>query len=331
MWPKQLLTPNHQPSPATTPPAPSGAELPRRLRWTVLRPLAARFGGDERSLARGPGLELTEVREYQPGDDVRRIDWNVTARADVTHVRETQAERALTVWLVVDVSPSLDWGTAACLKRDRGAEFSAIAGQVLGGHGNRVGAITFADRPLAVIPPGAGRAHGIRLLARLREASTPTGAGPTNLAAALDHASRVIRGPAVVLVISDFIVPDGWEPALRRLTVRHEVVAVRLSDPREGDLPDVGVLTLEDPETGGQLVVDTADRRLRERFRAAAVAQSQRLKTALVGHGVDLLTLGTDADLLPRLIAFLDARRRRRGQRAVGQGRPPMTLPGGTQ
>jgi uncharacterized protein (DUF58 family) len=330
MSPEGTRAAGRQPSPAATPPAPSGRELWHRLRWTVLRPLAARFGGDERSLFRGPGLELVEVREYQPGDDVRRIDWNVTARADGTYVRETRAERALTVWLIVDVSPSLDWGTAACLKRERGAEFVAVAGQLLGGHGNRVGAITFADRPLAIIPPGTGRAHAIRLLARLGEASTPTGNGPTDLAAALDHAGRVIRGPAVVLVISDFLVPDGWEPALRRLTVRHEVVAVRLSDPREGDLPNVGLLTLEDPETGRQLIVDTADRRLRERFRAAAVAQSERLKAALAGCGVEVLSLGTEADLLPRLAAFLDARRQRRGQRVVSHVRPSMALLGGS-
>ena len=134
--------------------------------------------------------------------------------------------------------------------------------------------------------------------------------------------SRVISWPAVVLVVSDFLVPDGWEPALRRLAVRHEVVAVRLDDPREGDLPDVGLLTLEDPETGGQMVVDTADRRLRERFRAAAVAQSERLRAALAGCAVELLTLDTDAELLPRLVAFLSARRQRRGQRAATSRQP---------
>lgn len=307
----------------------AGEALVRRLKWTILRPLASRFGGDERSLLRGPGIELAEVRDYHPGDDVRHIDWNVTARSDSTYVRETQAERALDIWLVIDVSPSIQWGTADCLKRDRGAEFAAIAGRLLGGHGNRVGALLFDTEPLAVIPPAAGRAHQVRLLQRLREVDPPA-RGTTDLATVLDHANRLIRRRSVVLIVSDFLAPDGWQPALRRLAVRHEVVAVRLSDPREGALPDVGLLTLEDPETGQQLVVNTADRRLRERFAAAAVAQAAQLQVALASAGVDVLTLGTEAELLPRLVQFLSTRQRRRGQRGPQNGLP-ASYSGGLQ
>ena len=217
----------------------------------------------------------------------------------------------------LDLSASIDWGTARCLRRDRAIEFAAVAGQWLGGHGNRLGGLFFADRPLGFVPPAAGRAHLVRLLARLREVPRQIAAGPTDLAAALAQAERTVRRRALVLVVSDFLAPDGWAAAIRRLAARHEVVAVRLADPREADLPDVGLITLEDPETGAQLVVDSGDRRLRERFSAAARAQAVRIRAELAAAGVDDLVLSTDTDLLPALTAFLDARRRRRGQRAA--------------
>lgn len=316
-----------RPPPEELPPA-----LLRRLQWTVLRPVATRLGGDERSTLRGPGLELTEVREYQPGDDVRHIDWNITARTDAPHVRESYAEHALDVWLLLDLSASIDWGTARCLKRDRLIAFVAAAGQILGQHGHRLGAVLFDDRPVRLIPPGAGRAHLRQLVARLREqprqapaaragqapAASSGQAGRTDLAAALAHAGPALRRRALVIVVSDFLVPDGWQQPLGRLAARHEVVAVRLSDPREVALPDVGVITLEDPETGRQRVIDTGDRRLRERFAEAARDQTARVRADLAACGVDTLWLDTDEDLLRPLVRFLDARRLRRRSRAVG-------------
>lgn len=289
--------------------------LVRRLEWTVLRPLAVHLGGRERTLLRSPGMELAELREYQPGDDVRYIDWNVTARAERPYVRETHAERALDAWLLLDLSASVDWGTASCLKRERALEFAAVAGQLLCRHGNRLGALLFAERPLGLVPPAGGRASVLRLLARIQEEPTRWRSGPTDLAGALELAQRVIRRRALILIVSDFLVPEGWRTALARLAYRHEVVAVRLTDPRERELPDIGLVTLEDPETGAQLVVDTGDRRLRERFRAAAQEQARRLRDELRACGVDLLELDTAEALLPRLRRFLELRRQRRTAR----------------
>jgi uncharacterized protein (DUF58 family) len=286
--------------------------LLRRLHWIVLRPLASLLGGNERSLVRGPGMELDQVRAYQPGDDVRHIDWNITARTDQPFVRQARVERALDVWLLLDVSASVDWGTARCLKRDRVVEFAAAVGQVLGQHGNRVGALLFATRPFGFIPPATGRNHLLRLLAGIREQPRQAERGPTDLAAALARANAVVRRRALIMVVSDFLAPDGWQPALRRLAQRHEVTAVRLYDPRERELPDVGLITLEDPETGSQLIVNTSDRRLRERYRQAAAAQAERLHAELARSGVDQFELSTDADLLPTLIRFLHTRRMRR-------------------
>ena len=287
-------------------------ELLRRLDWTVLRPLASLLGGNERSLVRGPGMELDEVRAYQPGDDVRHIDWNITARTDQPFVRQARVERALDVWLLLDVSASVDWGTARCVKRERLVEFAAVAGQVLGQHGNRFGALLFAARPLSFIPPATGRSHLLRLLAGIRQHPRQVERGSTDLGAALARAHAVIRRRALIMIVSDFLVPDGWQPALRRLAQRHEVTAVRLYDPRERELPDVGLITLEDPETGKQLIVNTSDRKLRERYRQAAVTQAEQLHGELARSGVDQFELSTDADLLPALIRFLHTRRVRR-------------------
>ena len=296
-----------QPRPAGEGEATGG--LLRRLQWTVLRPLAMALGGDEPSLVHGSGMELTEVRDYQPGDDVRHIDWNITARTDRPFVRESHVERALDVWLVLDLSASVDWGTAQCLKRDQAVEFAAVAGQLLGRHGNRLGALLFADRPLCFIPPGAGRTHLLHILASIRGEPRQVSRGRTDIAAALSRIDIVVRRRSLILIVSDFLAPEGWQPLLSRLGERHEIVAVRLADPREAELPDVGLVTLEDPETGSQLVVDTGDHRLRARFHEAAQAQAERIRADLAGCGVDQLVLSTDAPLLPALVRFLSARR----------------------
>ncbi|MBN9388590.1 MAG: DUF58 domain-containing protein [Chloroflexi bacterium] len=283
--------------------------LLHRLNWKLLRPLATHFGGQERSILTGTGMELSEIREYQPGDDIRFIDWNVTARASGTFVREAQVERSLDVWLLLDLSASIDWGTALSSKRERALEFVATAGQLLSRDGNRLGAVLFADKVLKVIPPSTGQVHLVRLLRQLTEMATKTGPHNTGLAAALDYAARIITRRSLVLVVSDFITEDDWEKGLGKLTYRHEVVAAQVRDPRESELPDMGIITLEDPETGQQLVVDTSDRKLRENFRVAAQAQAEKLENQFKKSGVDRLVISTGEDLLPGLVKFLQARR----------------------
>ncbi len=312
MW-RRLLGWNRSDEPTQEAQREHPEALLRRVEWHVLRPLAQQLGGDERSRYRGPGVQLDELREYQPGDDVRRIDWNVTARAQQPYVRESYVERALDVWLLVDVSASVDWGTAECLKRDRALELAAVAGRLLGRNGNRVGAVWFAERPLAFVAPAAGRPHLLRLLDALGSEKQREGAGSTDLAAALRTLEGLAKRRSTILVISDFLDAGEWQPALRRLALRHEVIAVRLGDPRERELPDVGILTLQDPESGEQLVIDTGDRALRERFDAAAAEQSTRLDTELRSCGVEQLVLDTGSPTLPALVRFLRGRRRRGG------------------
>ena len=289
----------------------------RRLEWTILRPLARYLGGEERSLVRGPGMELSEIREYQPSDDPRFIDWSVTARSERVYVREAFVERALDAWLVVDVSSSVDWGTVHSTKRGRAVEFAAIAGRLLGRNGNRVGAVLFADRPLGIVPPGAGRPALLQLLRQIQEAPHQERIGPTDLTSALHRANSIIQRRSLVLVITDFLAPDGWQRPLGQLAQRHEVVAVRLEDPRELDLPDIGYVTFEDPETGMQITVDTGDRKLRQRYHDAAAARSAEVHQRLAGTGVDELVLSTGSEMLPEVVRFLNARRYRRGRQAA--------------
>jgi uncharacterized protein (DUF58 family) len=319
MWPKLRGRiqrwiegePLEQPQPVRahleTPPG-----LIRRMQWTLLRPLATHIGGDERSLIRGSGMELAEVREYQPGDDVRHIDWNTTARTDRPFVREAHTERALDVWLILDLSASINWGTAQCLKRDRALEFTAVAGQLFGQRGHRIGALLFADRPLSFMPPGAGRTHLLRLIDGIQQEGRQSHHGTTDLTAALSRAHSVVRRRSLLLIVSDFLTESAWQTPLKLLAQRHELVAVRLTDPREGELPDIGVVTFEDPETGRQLLVNTSDRKLRERFQSAAQEQTARIRTELLGCGAEYLALGTESALLPVLVRFLSARRLRR-------------------
>ena len=298
------------PTPRRTP-----TDVLRRLQWTVLRPLATALGGDERSLVRGSGMELAEVREYQPGDDVRHIDWNTTARTEQVYVREAYAERALDVWLLLDVSASIDWGTAQCLKRDRLIDFVGVAGQLLGRRGHRIGSLAFAHEPLVMVPPGSGRIHQQRLIDKA-QATASQQRRATNLSAALRQLETFARRRSLVLIVSDFLLVDEWQPVLRRMAQRHEIVAVQLADPREGELPPIGTVVFEDPETGAQLIANTDDAKLRERFRAAAAKQADQLRIDLVRCGAEHLRISTDDDLLPVLVRWLAARRQQRGGRA---------------
>ena len=288
----------------------AAGNLLRRLEWTVLRPLASRLGGDERSLLLGAGMEIDELREYQPGDDVRQMDWNMMARLGKPYVRQSRVTRALDVWLALDVSPSVDWGTARMLKRERAVEFVSVVGQIFLRHNHHVGALLFADAPLAMIPPSAGQQHLLRLVDAVSNEANRAGSGATDLHAALTRFERALPRRSFIILVTDFLTPPGWQNVLLRLVQRHEVVAVCLRDPRESELPDVGMIALEDPETGRQLVVDTGNAALRERFQAAAAEQAARLRADLSAAGVDLLELSTADDLLPVLVRFLEKRRR---------------------
>lgn len=280
----------------------------RRGRWPVLRRLGFHPGGDERSSLRGAGIEYSDVREYQAGDDPRSIEWNITARSDRPYVRESLPDRGVDAWLLVDVTRSLDWGTARCLKRDIGTEFLAVVGQLLVARGNRVGALLFDEKVREIIPPASGRTALLQLIARVERRGKQGAEGVTNLAQALREAGRLVRRASLVLVLSDFMTADGWQQPMRTLAIRHETVAIWIVDPREREIPDIGVVTFEDPETGKQLLVNTADARLRARFKAAADEQRQALRSELRRSRVAVAELSTDDELVPQLVRFMKER-----------------------
>jgi uncharacterized protein (DUF58 family) len=300
-------------------------DLLRRARWPVLRRLGFHPGGDERSAFRGTGLEYSDVREYQAGDDPRTIEWNITARSDRPYVRESLPDRGLDAWLLMDISRSLDWGTARCLKRQLALEFSTIVGQLLIGRGNRVGALLFDERVRAIIPPSAGRTALLQLIARIERATdgaqfpSPSGGGQgggsTDLARALTEAGRLIRRPSLIVILSDFMTPAGWQQPLSALALRHEVIAALITDPREHDIPDVGVVTFEDPESGRQILVDTGSAALRARFQDAADDQRETLRNDLVRARTSVAELSTAAEVVPQLVAFIKQREAQRGRR----------------
>jgi len=278
---------------------------------------------------RGAGLEYSDVREYQAGDDPRTIEWNITARSDRPYVRESLPDRGLDAWLLVDVTRSLDWGTARCLKRQLALEFAAVVGQLLIGRGNRVGALLFDDRVRSIIPPSAGRTALLQLIARMERATdgqTPSaveggqGAGPTDLGRALAEAGRLIRRPSMMVLISDFMTPGGWQQPLSALAIRHEVVAVWITDPREGEIPDVGVVTFEDPESGEQILVDTRSAHLRARFQRAAAAQRGTIRADLLRARAAVAEMSTAAELVPQLVAFIKQREAQRSGRLARVG-----------
>lgn len=293
---------------------PDAERILQRLDWHVVRRLDGILQGDYRSLFMGHGLDLAEVREYQPNDDVRYMDWNVTARMGEPYVRQYLEDREITAWLLLDLSPSVDFGTARAHKRDLVVEFAGVMARLLTRHGNRVGAVLYSGNVDEVIPPRGGRRQALTLIHQLVRTDRARSTGPTNLTAVLDRAAQTIRRRSLVFVVSDFIAQPGWEAPLRRLAQRHEVVAVWLRDPREEDLPDVGPLILEDAETGEQLYVDTHDRKFRERFRVLAEERRQRLTRIFARDGIDVLSLSTAGDVLGELARFALQRREARGR-----------------
>lgn len=294
---------------------PASARTPeailRRLEWTVLRRLDGLLQGDYRTLFRGSGIDLANLREYEEGDDVRYIDWNVTARHQTLHVREYQEDRELTAWFLLDLSPSVDFGCDAVSKRMVLAEFAAVMARLLTAKGNRCGALLFSDGVERVVPPRGGRRQVLQLLKLVATAPRAVRARATDLAAVLGQAANLIRRRSLVFVVSDFISASAWEPALAFLARRHEVVAVRLFDPAETRLPDIGLLRFQDAESGEQILVDTHDRGFRRRFIEAASREQERLRSGFARTGVDCLELSTEDELVNAIAQFAQARRRR--------------------
>ena len=330
--PHAVPNPRAAPAPARNAPADADALL-RRLEWTVLRRLDGALQGHYRTLMRGSGLDLADLREYQLHDDVRHIDWNVTARMQTPHVRVFTEDREMAAWFLLDLSPSVDFGSGTQAKRQVSAEFVAVLARLLTRHGNRVGALLYGAGVEKMIPARASRAHVLHLLHAMQQVqpsattnkragrAEQTSAGGTKLSELLLAAANAIHRRSTIFVVSDFISEPGWEKPLGQLALRHEVIAVRLTDPLELELPDLGLLTLRDAETGEQLLVDTHNPTFRKRFAAIAAQREADLRQSLARAGVDTLELSTDDDMAQAIVRFTELRRQR-ARLAAGGGMP---------
>jgi prepilin-type processing-associated H-X9-DG protein len=294
-------------------------QMLRRLEWTVIRRLDGLLQGDWRTLWRGAGVDLADLREYQPHDDVRHIDWNVTARLHQPYVREHLEDRELTAWFLLDVSGSVDFGSGTQTKLELASAFVATLARVITRHGNRVGALFYDGQAVVgMLPPRATRLHVLELLQRMRTPPAKPVRGPAPTAAALGDLLRAavgaMRRRSLVFVVSDFISAPGWEAHLTRLAQRHDVVAVRLWDALEMALPadaGLGLVTLEDAETGEQLFIDASDPGFRRRYAEIAQAREAELLASLARSGADTLELATDDALMEVLMRFVDLRKQR--------------------
>ena len=284
----------------------------QRLDWQVIRKLDGLLQGDYRSLFYGYGVDFANLREYQPEDDIRYMDWNVTARMNTPYIRQYMEDREITAWFLLDLSPSVDFGTVQNLKRTMLIDFVTTLARLLTRHGNRVGAIFYDSRIERTIPARGSRNQVLLLIHDLLEQPSLTRAPFTNLNLLLQAGLNSIKRRSLVFVISDFITEPGWEHSLNLLNKRHEVLAVRLWDPRETQLPDAGPIIMEDAETGEQLYVDTSDKKFRQRFQAAAQKREAELNLAFKRAGVDSLSLSTEDDLVKAIIGFVKSRQERR-------------------
>jgi uncharacterized protein (DUF58 family) len=337
------------PPPERTPDRPGPGAVPdavlRSLDLAVLRRVQSLIPGDHLTPQVGSGTELALIRPYRPGDDVRFIDWNVTARMQEPHVRVHVGERAMTAWLVLDVSASMGFGTALRRKADVAEGVSLAIGHVATRRGNRLGVVAFGDSEERVLRPRQGRLGLLGLLAELRRgvAAGVDGAGPradahggapASLGVAAEHVAALARARGLIVVVSDFRGSRDWEGRLRTLRARHGVLAVEIRDPRELELPAVGDLFMTDPETGRQVVVNTNRKRVRQRFKAAAAADREAVAAGLKHAGIDHLVLSTDGDWLRDLAGHLSRaeQMRRAALAAGGPGRAAVAahaVPGG--
>lgn len=299
---------------AAGPPGSAPERVLQHIDWHVVRRLDGQLQGDHRSLFLGNGVDLSGLREYQVQDDVRYIDWNVTARMDVPYVRLYHEDRDITGWFLVDLSPSVDFGTVRDGREKRAAIIDLVTAlaRLLQRHGNRVGALLYGDHDVLPIPARGGRDQVLRVIDALLQAPRLPRADATDLGILLGRAVSTIRRRSLVVVVSDFISRPGWEQPLSLLARRHEVLAIRVHDPRESSLPDVGPLVMQDTETGEQVWVDTRDRGFRTRFEAAAREREEALATTFRHAGIDAHPMSTEDDLVATLVRIAHRRARRR-------------------
>jgi len=299
-----------RPTPARPGPGPMAEGLLRALDVSIGRRVEGLLAGDFRSNLLGTGSELAMVRPYVPGDDVRRIDWNVTARTCEPHVRVDLAERVLVTWLALDTSASMQFGTADRRKADVAEGVAVALGHLATRRGNRLGVVTFGGQTAHILPPRQGRAGLVGLLSALRSDPGAGAAGASSIAEALARTGSLARQKSLVVVVSDFRGSRNWRRPLLELAGHHDVIAVEIRDPREQELSNVGLLWLVDPETGRQLRVDTRSRRLRERFAVAASAERADVARTFGSAGARHVVLTTSGDWLRTLVVFLRRSRR---------------------
>jgi uncharacterized protein (DUF58 family) len=283
-----------------------------RLDWNVIRRLDGLLQGDYRSLFYGFGVDFADLREYQPEDDIRYIDWNVTARMGTPYVRQYLEDREITAWFLLDLSPSVDFGTTANQKRDMLVNFVAVLARLMTRHGNRVGAMMYGSRIQHMIPARSGKVQVLRLINDMLKQPRLSNVPRTNLKSFFEGALYSIKRRSLVFVISDFESEPGWERPLNMLGQRHEVVAIRLMDPREMELSDVGMMVMEDAETGEQFFVDTHDAKFRRKFMEAAQRREQELAVLFKSAGVDMMSLSTEDDLIKAILRFAKRRELRK-------------------
>jgi uncharacterized protein (DUF58 family) len=284
----------------------------QRLDWKVVRRLDGLLQGDYRSLFYGFGVDFADLREYQAEDDIRYIDWNVTARMDTPYVRQYTEDREVTAWFLLDLSPSMDFGALNNYKRTMLIDFVTTMARLLTRHGNRVGAVLYATQIERTIPARGGKIQVLRLVNDLLKQPQLRRAPFTNLTGLIQGGLHAIKKRSLVFVISDFISEPGWERPLSLLNQRHEVMAVRLWDPGEMELPDVGPVIIEDAETGEQLYVDTHNKKFRQRYQEAALQREAALSQAFKHAGVDALSLSTQEDLVHAIVRFAALRKQHR-------------------
>jgi uncharacterized protein (DUF58 family) len=291
---------------ATTP-----ERIVQRLDWQVIRRLDGLLQGNYRSLFYGSGVDFADLREYQPEDDIRYIDWNVTARMDTPYVRQYVEDREISAWFLLDLSPSMDFGPLEGPKRTVLIDVVTTLARLLTRHGNRVGAILYNDGVGRTVPAQGGRMQVLRLVNDLLKQPKLPKAALTNLDDLLKEGLQRIKRRSLVFVISDFISAAGWERRLRLLSQRHEVLAVRIHDPRESELPAVGPIIMQDAETGEQLYVDTRDKKFRARFQEAVQRRETALRGSFKQANVDTLAISTEEDLVRAIVRFAQMRKRR--------------------